>query len=129
MVMLPILHAGAGQWILSAYTQHHRALPPVPMIPFAPGDLEGMVNMGWPAGMRSHETAQSVWVDGASAVQHGHDVGLCIPHVTVPPNSLMVVHSLLSKHEVMFPVSSVYFEDKVAGTYLLFLLGMICAVP
>jgi hypothetical protein len=126
---LPILNAGGGQWVVSAFAMHDQALPPVPPVPAVPGLIEGMVNMGWPLGMLAHKTARKTLVDGAPGVQHGHDVGYFIPHMALPVNALMAVNTMFSKHKVMFPVRSVRLQGEPAGTYLFFLMGIICANP
>jgi len=126
----PILNAGYTQWVVSLYTQHDAACPPVPPSPAPlPGLLEGPWPMGNPAGTLSHKTAMNVLVDGNPGVKQGHDVGYMIPHFAVPMNALCAVNMLLSKHKVMIPVSSVQMKGSPAGTYLAFLLGEICCNP
>jgi hypothetical protein len=129
---VPILHANYTQLVISAFTMHNAALPPVPPLPQLfnlPGLVEGPATMGWPPGFIAHKQAFTVQVDGAPGVQQGHDVGYMIPHFAIPPNALMAVNTAFSKHKVMIPVSSVLLEKKPAGTYLFFLLGMICCNP
>jgi hypothetical protein len=129
---LPILHADYTQIVISAFTMHNAALPPVPPLPpllNLPGLVEGPATMGWPPGFIAHKQAPTVLVDGAPGVQQGHDVGYLIPHFALPPNGLMAVNAAFSKHKVMIPVSKVLLEKKPAGTYLFFLLGMICCNP
>jgi hypothetical protein len=41
----------------------------------------------------------------------------------------MAINTLFSKHKVMIPVSTVELQGKPAGTYLFFLLGLICCNP
>jgi hypothetical protein len=128
----PILHADFTQIVISAFTMHNAALPPVPPLPplfNLPGLVEGPATMGWPPGFIAHKQSMTVLPDGAPGVQQGHDVGYLIPHFAIPPNALMAVNTLFSKHKVMIPVSTVKFEGKPAGTYLFFLLGMICCNP
>jgi hypothetical protein len=131
--MFPVLNAGWLQIGVSAFTMHDQALPPVPPIPTPlpaiPGLIEGPAFMGWPPGMLSHKTAPTVKVDGNPGVQQGHDIGYVIPHFAIPMNALCALNTLLSKHKVMFPVGSVKIEKKPVGTYLLFLLGLICCNP
>ncbi len=126
---MPILHADFTQLVISAYTMHNQQLPPPVPLPNVPGLVEGPATMGWPPGFLGHKQALKVLVDGAPAVQQGHDVGFMIPHFALPPNALMAVNTMFSKHKVMIPVSSVELQGKPAGTYLWFLLGLICANP
>ena len=130
--MFPVLNAGWLQIGVSAFTMHEQALPPVPVPapnPPIPGLIEGPAFMGWPPGMLSHKTAPTVKVDGNPGVQQGHDIGYVIPHFAIPMNALCALNTLLSKHKVMFPISSVKLEKKPVGTYLLFLAGLICCNP
>ncbi len=126
----PILNAGYGQWVISAFTMHNAACPPIPPSPTAlPGLLEGPMPMGNPAGTLSHKKALTVLVDGNPGVKQGHDVGYMIPHFAIPMNALCAVNTLLSKHKVMFPISSVQLKGSPVGTYLAFLFGEICCNP
>jgi hypothetical protein len=132
VVMALVLNAGWTQFGISLFTMHDQFVPPVPPIPALPsipGLVEGPAFMGWPPGFFVHKKAQTVLVDGNPGIQQGHDVGYLIPHFAVPMNALCGVHTLLSKHKVMFPVSSVLLEGKPVGTYLLGLLGLICSNP
>ena len=117
--MFPVLNAGWLQIGVSAFTMHDQAVPPVPPLPTPlpaiPGLIEGPAFMGWPPGMLSHKTAPTVKVDGNPGVQQGHDIGYVIPHFAIPMNALCALNTLLSKHKVMFPVSSV----KISPTELL----------
>ena len=133
MIPSPILSAGFLQIGISAYTQHNQALPPVPPaptpLPCVPGLIEGPAFMGWPPGFLVHKKEQTVTADGNPAIKQGHDVGYVIPHFAIPMNGLCAVHTLVSKHKVMFPVSTVLIKGSPAGTYLAFLLGQICCAP
>lgn len=126
-----VYNAGYKQLAVSLFTMHDQFIPPPPPVPLpgVPGVFEGMVHLGWPAGFLSHKKAPTVLVDGYPGLQQGHDVGMLIPHVAAPPNSLMAVHMLLSKHKLMFPVSSVLLEGKPVGTNLLGFLDLICCNP
>jgi hypothetical protein len=130
---VPVLNEGFLQIGISAYTQHDQAVPPVPPAPVpmpgVPGIIEGPAFMGWPPGMLSHKTAPKVLSDGNPAVQHGHDIGYMIPHIQAPVNALMAVHTMLSKHKIVFPVNATKLGGKPAGTYLFFLIGEICSNP
>lgn len=128
----PILNAGWGQLVISAFTMHDAFCPPVPPAPplkGLPGLLEGPMPMGNPAGFLSHKKAMTVMVDGNPGIKQGHDVGYLIPHFAIPMNANCALNMLLSKHKVMFPVSSVQMKGSPAGTYLAFLLGEICCNP
>jgi hypothetical protein len=94
-----------------------------------PGLIEGPATMGWPPGFVAHKKAMKVLVDGSPGVQQGHDMGYMIPHFAIPMNAMCAVNTLFSKHKVMYPVSSVQLQGKPAGTYLFFLLGLICCNP
>lgn len=117
---------------LSAFTMHDQYIPPVPPVPpvpNVPGLIEGAA-LGWPVAEFLHKKAPSVLVDGNPGIQQGHDIGYGIPHVAAPLNALMAVHMLLSKHKVMFPVTSVLLEGKPVGTYAFGCIGgLICANP
>lgn len=126
---VPVLNAGWLQIGLSLFTMHDQALPPVPPVKAIPGLIEGPAFMGWPPGLLSHKKADSVITDGNPTVQHGHDIGYLIPHFQIPMNALSAIHTLLSKHKVVFPVQSVTVEGKPIGTYLFFLLSEICSNP
>jgi hypothetical protein len=125
---VPVLNAGWCQFGLSAFTMHDAMLPPPVKLPI-PGLIEGPAFMGWPPGIISHKTAPTVLVDGNPGVQHGHDVGYLIPHFAAPMNAYVAINIAFSKHKVAFPVSSVKLGPNPAGTYLLFLFGIICAQP
>ena len=131
--MIPILNMGWLQIGVSAFTMHDQAVPPVPPAPTPlkaiPGLIEGPVPMGWPPGFIVHKKAPKVFVDGNPGIQSGHDIGYLIPHFAIPMNALCAVHMVFSKHKPMYSVSRVLLEKKPAGTYLFFLLGIICASP
>lgn len=130
--MIPILHASISNLVVSAYTQHGAFMPPPPPagpLPFVPGLIEGPVSLGWPPGFLMHATQMDVLVDGAPGVQQGHDAGYLIPHIQIPMNALTALHIAFSKHKVMFPVPTVLIGGKPAGTYMPFVLGLICANP
>jgi hypothetical protein len=127
---IPILNHGWLQLGISVYTQHDQAVPPVPTpAPAVPGLVEGPAPMGWPPGLLSHKVAYTVHSDGNPTVQHGHDIGYMILHTAIPMNALSAVHTLLSKHKIVFPVSHTKVENKPMGVYLFILLGEICANP
>ncbi len=130
-MMALVLNAGWGQFGVSAFTMHDQFLPPPVPLPGIPGLIEGPAFMGWPPGSHlGHKKARTVIVDGNPGVQQGHDVGPLIPHFAIPLNTLCLVHTGLSKHKVMVPVSSVLLEGKPVGTYGFWvLLGLICANP
>jgi hypothetical protein len=125
----PILNAGYGQWVLSAFTMHDAFCPPVPPAPALAGLLEGPMPMGNPVGTMSHKIAPTVLVDGSPGVKQGHDVGYMIPHFAIPMNAMCGLNMLLSKHKVMFPLSAIQMKGSPAGTYLAFLFGEICCNP
>lgn len=130
--MIPILHASVSNLVVSSYTQHGAFMPPPPPagpVPFIPGLIEGPVSLGWPLGALMHKTQPTVLVDGAPGVKQGHDAGYGIPHLQVPMNAMMAVHTALSKHKVMFPVPTVFIGGSPAGTYMPFSFGLICANP
>lgn len=127
-----VYHADYTQLAVSIFTMHDQFIPPpppAPPLPAVPGVLEGPVSLGWPPGFLSHKKAPTVLVDGDAGIQQGHDVGMLIPHLAAPPNSLMAAHTLLSKHKIMFPVSSVQLEGKPVGTNLLGFMDLICCNP
>ncbi len=124
--MIPIIHAGWSQIGVSSYTQHKAFLPPIPALPVMPGLIEGPVPMVWPPGFIVHQKAESVLVDGYPGIQKGHNIGYLIPHFAMPMNVMCAVHTGFSKHKPMWEVHSVLLENKPAGTYLFFLLGIIC---
>jgi len=125
----PILNAGYGQWVISAFTIHDAFCPPIPLAKNWPGLLEGPTPMGNPMGILSHKKAPTVLVDGNPGVKQGHDVGYMIPHFAIPMNAMCAINTLLSKHKVMFPLSRIQMKGSPAGTYLVFLLGGICCNP
>jgi hypothetical protein len=129
----PILNAGWLQIGVSAFTMHDQAVPPVPPVPIPlkaiPGLIEGPAPMGWPPGFIVHAKQATVLVDGNPGVNQGHDIGYLIPHFAIPMNALCAVHTVFSKHRVMFPVTTVMMGGRPAGTYLFFLLAIICASP
>lgn len=131
--MIPIINAGFTQIGISAFTMHNQAVPPVPPVPIPlpniPGLIEGPVPMGWPPGFITHKRSLKVLVDGNPGIQSGHDCGYLIPHFAIPMNALCAVNMAFSKHKPMWSVSSVLIEDKPAGTYMFFLLGIICCNP
>jgi hypothetical protein len=126
---MPLLHGDFTQLVISAFTMHNQQLPPPVPAPNVPGLVEGPATMGWPPGFIAHKQAMTVFIDGAPGIKQGHDVGYMIPHFALPPNALMAVNTMFSKHKVIMPISSVKLQDKTAGTYLFFLLGEICANP
>src|SRR4051812_37664626 len=120
-MLVPVLNAGFNQFGISMFNMHDQYLPPpppAPPLPSIPGAFEGPAFLGWPPGFFVHKKAPKVIVDGNPGIQQGHDVGYIIPHLAIPMNALCAVHTLLSKHKVMFPVSSVLLEGKPVGTYL-----------
>jgi len=120
------LHEGYDQLVLSAYTQHDVCVPPPVKVPCVPHIIEP-ATMGWFGGMVvTHKVGKKTYFDGKPAVQQGHDCGYLIPHFG-PPNALLAVHILFSKHKVMFPVSKVLIENKALGSYLIAFLGLICS--
>lgn len=136
MPTIPILNAGWTQYGVSAFTWHDHAIPPIPPLPTPlkvpaspPGLIEGPVPMGWPLGFITHKKAMKVNADGNPAIQTGHDIGYVIPHFAIPMHVLLAIFTLLSKHKPPYPVSKVKIEGKEAGSYLFFLLGIICANP
>jgi hypothetical protein len=133
MGSIPILNAGYTQWVVSAFTMHNQAVPPVPPaptpLPNIPGLIEGPVPLGWPPGFILHAKGTKTNADGAPTVQYQHDCGYLIPHFAIPLNALCALHSVFSKHKSMWPVSTVLVEGTPAGSYMFFLLGLICANP
>jgi hypothetical protein len=113
---------------MSAFTMHDALLPPPVKVPI-PGLIEGPAFMGWPAGIISHKKALTVLVDGNPGVQQGHDVGYLIVHLAAPANAYIAINIAFSKHKVAFPVDTLKLGGGAAGTYLYFLLGIICAQP
>jgi hypothetical protein len=74
--------------------------------------------------------AKTVLVDGSPGIQQGHDVGALIPHFAIPPNAMVALNSLTSKHKVMWPVSTVLLQGKPVGTYFWgHVFGVVCARP
>ncbi len=129
-VRVPVLSAGYWQFGVSIYTQHDQCFPPPSPIPAVPGLMEGPAFMGAaPGAAIAHKKAPTVLVDGAPGVQQGHDVGYIIPHIAGPPNALMALHTLFSKHKVMLPVESVLLEGRPVGSYLFNTFGLICSNP
>ncbi len=131
-LLVPILHASGTHLAVSFVTTHDAFLPPMPPEPKrfgAPGIMEGPASMGSGPGMVAHKTVTTVMVDGAPAVNQGHDVGYMIPHLQAPPNALSAVHIAFSKHKVMFPISSIQIGGSSAGTYLSYMGGQICCNP
>jgi hypothetical protein len=108
---------------------HDQAIPPPIPITAVPGLVEGPAFMGNALGKASHMTGKAVYFDGHRAVQKGHDMGYGIPHFALPPNALMAVHTMVSKHKVITPVQSVLIDGKPLGTYVGFLGGEICCNP
>ncbi len=130
LIPVPGLHGGYLQIAISAFTMHNQSIPVVPAAPNVPGIIETPGFMAAPGGFLGAKLARTVFFDGSPAVQEGHDIGFFIPHIAAPLNILMAVHTLLSKHKVFFPVSSVQIEGKPMGVYaLLFIPGEICANP
>ena len=133
MASIPILNAGWTQIAVSAFTMHNQAVPPVPPaptpLPNIPGLIEGPVPLGWPPGFILHAKGTKTMSDGNPTIQQGHDCGYLIPHFAIPMNALCAVHTAFSKHKAMYPVSNVLVESNPAGSYLFFLLGVICANP
>ncbi len=126
-----VFNAGFRQITVSAFTMHDQWLPPPPPAPplaAIPGLIEA-ATMGWPVASFLHKKAPTVLVDGNPGIQQGHDVGYGIPHFAIPLNAFCLLHTGLSKHKVMIPVSSVLLQKKPVGTYLVIALGVICANP
>lgn len=128
-MVMPILNAGHTQIGISAFTMHNAAAPPIPPAPNLPGLVEGPATMGWPPGFLAHKKATTVFADGSPAVNQGHDMGYMIPHFAIPMNAMCAINALFSKHKVMIPVSTVMIQGSPGGTYLFFLLGLICCNP
>jgi hypothetical protein len=124
----PILNAGYTQWVISMFTVHKAAAPPIPPA-ILPGLVEGPMPMGNPLAAFVHKKAATVLVDGTPGVNQGHDVGYFVPHFALPMNAMCAINTLFSKHKVMFPVSSVQLKGSPAGTYVAFLFGLICCDP
>ncbi len=129
--MFPILHSSFTQLAIAPNPCHDAYMPPVPPAPITPmaGLVEGPVPMHYPVATFLHKQATTVMADGAPLIQAGHDVGYGIPHIPSVPNALSLVHTAFSKHKVPFPIGKVVVEGKPAGTYLLFLGGIVCGSP
>jgi len=120
------LHQAMDQLALGTIPTHDICVPPPVKVPCVPHILEPGT-IGWPGGyFITHKVGDKTFFDGSKAVQQGHDCGYLIPHIG-PPNVLLAVHILFSKHKVMFPVSKVLIEGKALGTYLIAFLGLICS--
>ncbi len=126
-MIVPVLHASCSHLVFAG-TFHDMQLPPPPPIKLPPVVHFEIATMGWPLGSFTHKKQDNVLVDGAPAVQNGHDVGQLITHVGIP-NALLAVHAGFSKHKVMFPISHLMIGEKTAGTYLGFIGGLACANP
>lgn len=105
-------------------TPHFAQYPPAPPVIQPHGEMHVM-SKGWLLGA----VAAGVWVDGAPAVQLGHDVGAFIPHVSAP-NPLLAAHYLFSGCKVNFSKTTVLAGGKPAGMWVP-LVGMfqLCADP
>ena len=125
----PVLNAGGSQFGISVVTFHALWVAPAPPVPSAPWVFEGGVPLGWPPGIPFHKKAPTVLVDGSPGIQQGHSIGCLIPHVPTMLNAFILLHMAVSKHKVMFPVSSVLLEGKPVGTYILGFGGLICGNP
>jgi hypothetical protein len=124
------LNRGCSQWCASLFSMHDVWIPPPVLEKFIPGWGEGGVPLGWPGPIQvTHKFGTRTYFDGHQAIQQSHDVGYLIPHLALPPNLLILLHSLVSKHKVMIPVSSVDIEGKMMGTYLIIFLSLICCNP
>lgn len=124
------LSQGYGQFGISLFDMHDQWLPPPIPLKFAPGLFEGPAFMGWhPTRLITQKVGKKTYFDGNRAVQQGHDVGYLIPHLALPPNLMMVINTLFSKHKVMIPITKVDIEGKMMGTYLWLFLSLICSTP
>jgi len=124
------LHQGYGQFGVSMFTMHDQWIPPPVPAKFVPGGFEGPAFMGWhPGRTLTHKVGVNTYFDGCAAVQQGHDAGYLILHATLPPNWMMAINTMFSKHKIMMPVTSVLIEGKPMGTYMYVFLGLICASP
>ncbi len=125
------LNQGYLQFGISLFNMHDQWVPPPIPLKAVPGLFEGPAFMGWhPGRPLTHKVGRKTKFDGNNAIQQGHDAGYLIPHIALPPNVMMGINMLVSKHKVMFPVTRVLIEGKPMGTYFLVLLfGLICSNP
>jgi hypothetical protein len=125
------LNQGYTQFGISLFDMHDQWLPPPPMpLKFAPGLFEGPAFMGWhPTRAVTHKVGKKTFYDGNNAIQQGHDVGYLVLHLAMPPNVMMAINTVLSKHKVMIPITRVLIEGKLMGTYLAHFLSLICSQP
>ena len=122
----PGLNQGFLQVGVSAYTMHNQFVPPPPPatpLPCVPGLLEIPGFMYTPVSIWTRKVSSNVFFDGNPACLEGHDMGFFIPHFAMPMNVLCAVNTILSKHKVIVPVSSVKINSQSMGSYILFLPG------
>jgi hypothetical protein len=131
-----MLNAGWTQFGIGLLDMHDvwgPPCPPGPVLKYIPGVIDTIAFMGWPGGFATHKHADKVIVEGKPVVQQAHDTGyfnIHIPFIASPPNMMQfVIHNILSKHKVMFPITKVVVENKPMGTYLARLGGCICSNP
>ena len=97
----------------------HKALAPPPLVlpPLLPH--AETCTLGW--GGVFAKTSPNVFVQGASAIQLGHDVGAWIPHVPippVPPNTMLPAHMAFSSCKALFGKSRVLLNGTPAAWHL-----------
>jgi len=96
---------------------HAFLAPPAPPILAAPAVEYPLPNF-WPPGAAfgQNKLTKRITHQGAALVQDGHDVGIGIPHISIPVfNTLTPLHMLFSKRRAAFFEPSVRFERAFAA--------------
>jgi hypothetical protein len=116
-----VLNATDIAWPMVISMTVHETLLAGPATP----TLEAPAPMFWPPGfaLGCNKMTTRVVHRKKTLAQQGHDIGVALPHVSVPPDPLNVVATALSGRKVNFGSTKVLLEKQPAGA------GMLTAWP
>jgi hypothetical protein len=120
-------------WDVTIGANTHNCLPSVPGMPFVTVSIEMVALQMWTAGYfcGQNKFTTTVVHNGFQIVQDGHDIGMLIPDVTIPPvNLLYPLIWPFSSRKIMVSASTVKMNGKPTGMACIPLIPMItCGDP
>ena len=104
-------------WTLPRASVHmsvHVPPPPPPTISYL--HAECPVMLAHLPGLASHKFTSNIFHQGHQIAKDGHDCGKGIPHLTHPPNSILLpYHTIFSKRKIVFGASTVRINGSQTG--------------
>ncbi|MBW2458303.1 MAG: hypothetical protein JRI68_27620, partial [Deltaproteobacteria bacterium] len=104
-------------WTLAMPTTHMSVhVPPPPPATGMYPHAECPVMLAHLPGVFSHKFTSNVFHQGHQIAKDGHDCGKGIPHLTSPPNSILLpYHTIFSKRKTVFGASTVLVNGAQTG--------------